>query len=475
MVLTMPAALVNQYLGFDYTGATLGQTAVESQNSASLQFSSQERIIDKGGFTINTLATNYDSGDQTAAMPGVKFSIRYHTDNSIDIFDEDNQEVLFTKDVNGDGNPIYLHHFSSTNTTWNFDVVQNWSFEVFDQSWFVHPLTAYQPNQLITASDLSGYGSTRASWGQQLYPGEELKWEHNASSNTNIGQRNALDSGWTTRIEFTSGGIDVSSCQGFDITGSDPDVDGDVMSLRYDYGDNKLKLYNLETVGISTLITTSNDALDGNPITISLSGSSANLPDSIVHRYYGWEYIHTPTASPQLWRNWRLSRPTANDTLVDDTVFRSLRALIPGYRFKWTTADTAISMFFGKWKSSNAASGVTNTESNVAYWDWGFRVNTSEKVIDLLGMSFNTSNSNYNGGGPTWDDPAKGVTEIGIRYNANNSIDLYDFTNSAVIATKDSDGDGSALYIDVALGDDIATADLNDNFLGGGDVDFGTV
>ena len=35
-------------------------------------------------------------------------SIRYHTDNKIDLYDEAHEEILFTKDSNADGNPITL-------------------------------------------------------------------------------------------------------------------------------------------------------------------------------------------------------------------------------------------------------------------------------------------------------------------------------------------------------------------------------
>ena len=471
MVLTTPGAWNNQYLGFDYTGITTGQTDVQAMNTGALQFSSAEKILEHIGFTINTLSDRYSSGTTTSAMGGGKISFRYHTDNKVDLYDEDNEEVLFTKNVDGDGNPIYLHHYNSTNVSWNYELMQNWSFEPFDQSWFVNPLITYHPNKLVTESDLSSYTDTRVDWGQQLYPGEELRWEHNASNNTNIGQRNALDSGWITRIEFTSSGIDVSDCEGFDIAGSDPDVDGDVMSLRYDYGDNKLKLYNLNTVGISTLITTSNDALDGNPITLSLSGGTATIPTSIVHRYYGWEYIHTPTAYPQTWKNWRLTRPSINNSIKNDTVVRSLRALIPGYRMRWISPASATNTRMGKWKSANASSGLTNVDTNDTYWDWGFRWNNEEKVKDLIGMTFNASNPNYDAATPYWEDPDKGVTQVQIRYNSDNSIDLYDFTNSAIIATVDSAGDGNPIYIDFGTGGNLSA--ITDDFLGGGDVGFG--
>ncbi len=473
MVLTTPAAWNNQYLGFDYTGSALGQTAVESQNTSVLQCTSAEKIIDKGGWTIVSSAQRYGSGSTTAAMGGGKISFRYHTDNKVDLYDEDNEEILFTKDSDADGNPIYLHHYNSTDVTWNYDLLQNWTFEPFDQNFFVHPLQE-EGGTLVTHSSLTNY-SGRAQWGELFYPGQELKWQNNATEDLYFGNRNALNTAWIQKIKLSASGngdIDVSDCEGFDISGSDVEFTSHTMSLKYDYGDKKLKLYNENNVGISTLITTSIDAIaNGDPIKFTISGDDAVLP-VITHRYYGWEYIHTSNY-PQLWRNWRCNRPSANNQIRTDTVLRSLRALIPGWYMRWQTPSSATSIFFGKWKASNAATGLNNVDTNEDRWDWGFRWNSSEQTINLNLMSFNTSNSNYNAGGPTWNDPDKGTTIVGIRYNSNNSVDLYDFTNSAVIATKDSNLDGSPFYLDVGNGTNLS--DITDNFLGGGDVDFGTI
>ena len=99
--------------------------------------------------------------------------------------------------------------------------------------------------------------------------------------------------------------------------------------------------------------------------------------------------------------------------------------------------------------------------------------NECDNIKDLIGMTFNASNPNYDAATPYWEDPDKGVTQVQIRYNSDNSIDLYDFTNSAVIATVDSAGDGNPIYIDFGVGGNLSA--ITDDFLGGGDVDFGTV
>ena len=128
----------------------------------------------------------------------------------------------------------------------------------------------------------------------------------------------------------------------------------------------------------------------------------------------------------------------------------------------------------GQWKSANGASGLSNIEATDQFWDWGFKGTNQERVLNLLGFTFNTSNPNYNAS-PYWQDPDPGTTEIQWRYNSNNSIDLYDHTNSVIIATKDDDGDGSGIYLTFATGSGLTTVQLADDFLGGGDVTFGTL
>ena len=67
-----------------------------------------EKIHEHIGWTINDKAERYLTGTNTAVMGGATISFRYHIDNSIDFYDEDNEQILFTKNVDGDGNPIHL-------------------------------------------------------------------------------------------------------------------------------------------------------------------------------------------------------------------------------------------------------------------------------------------------------------------------------------------------------------------------------
>ena len=91
---------------------------------------------------------------------------------------------------------------------------------------------------------------------------------------------------------------------------------------------------------------------------------------------------------------------------------------------------------------------------------------------DMVGMTINTSNSNYVGGGDLeWENPSPGTTVIGLRYHSNNTIDLYDFTGDEIIGTVNATQDGNPVYISVAFDNPVTTtADMNDDFFGGGDV-----
>ena len=472
MVCETPTGWAQQYFAWNYTGTATGQTSVVNQASSTLRATSQEYMMEDEGWTINTRAQRYDENQQTVVMSQAKISFRYHVDNSVDLFDEDNEEVLFTKDVDFDGTPQYLHVLFSGGSP-SHQWFKDWTFESFAPGWYYHPESKYKPNQRFTADTFDG--SSRWIWGELMYPGQELIFQENmgGSGNTHIGVRNGDDTAWTKSVTFDGTNI-TNSPIGFDIASnyaSGYGVNNKWVALRYTKGDNKLKWWDINTTGVETLITTANVAEDGNAIRISASGNN-KVPNAPTLRYYGWEYIHTPTNHPQPWGNWRLDRPTVNDTIRNDTVLRQIRALIPGYFMRWTTANSATQIFQGGWKTSNPSSGQTNTDTSPPMWDWGWKITANEKIEDLKGMTFNTSNSNYNSSNTRWDDPDKGNTRIQLRYHSTNKIDLHDHTSNEIIATKDDDGDGTGIYFAAAIG--VNLTNLSDNFFSGGDMTQGS-
>ena len=465
-----PAGWAQQYFAWNYTGTATGQTSVINQASTTVRATSQEYIMEDEGWTINTKSQRYNTSVQTSPMNGGKISFRYHVDNSVDLFDEDNEEVLFTKDVDFDGTPQYLHALFSGGAP-SHQWFKDWTFEPFGATWYTHSASKYKPNLRFHPTQLPG--GSQYSWGELMYPGQELVWNFsNTNHNTFIGIRNPANTAWVKYLKLSQTKVNAGDVMGFDIDtyySGGYTLTSKTVSLRYDYGDDKLKFYDITIAGVETLITTATVAEDGNAIRISIAGNGL-VPQAVSLRYYGWEYVHTPTADPQSWRNWRCDRPSVNDRIKTDTVMKQRRGLLPGYYMRWQTANSAPSMFFGEWKTSNATSGLTNMETAPhGHWNWGWRENTSEEIKERKGMSFNTSNTNYNGS-DRWTNPAPGVTQIQLRYHAStNKIDLHDFTNNRVILTKDVDGDGSAIYMAWMAANGITTGQLTDDFFGGGD------
>ena len=376
MTCVSPNTWAQQYFSWDYTGTATGQLSIVQQLTTSWRATSQEYLMEQDGYTINTKAERYDTSVQTVNnIGGAKISVRYHVDNSLDVFDEDNEEILFTKDADMDGTPAYMYIGYTGGATSNM-MWTDWTFEPFAPGLYHHPANTYTPNQRFTAETLTGGG--RFIWGEKLYPGQEFIFQENmgGSGNTYIGVRNADDTAWVrwvgfngTKIDEVAGGFDIASNYA-----SGYNVNNKWLALRYTHGDNKLRWYDINTTGVETLITTATVACDGNAITISIGGNNKAPTLGAEVRYYGWEYVHTPTADPQPWRNWRCDRPAINDRIKTDTVMRSLRPLMPGYYMRWETANTAPSMFFGQWKTSNASTGLTNMETVPhTYWDWGWR------------------------------------------------------------------------------------------------------
>ena len=76
--------------------------------------------------------------------------------------------------------------------------------------------------------------------------------------------------------------------------------------------------------------------------------------------------------------------------------------------------------------------------------------NTNEEIDAVKGWTFNTSNSNYST--LKWTDPNPGNTRISLRYHSNNSMDLFDETNSEVIISKSVVNDGNPIYISWTVG-----------------------
>jgi len=514
---TVPTAAGNQYWSTNFTGTEdlgNGQNNAYQSGEMTWRLTNQERFVAHANAAMNTDYTAMDTSTTTLPLPGRNMSWRYNSNNRWDLFDEDTDEVVLTGDsvLSGDVYPYLLAVNNSTD--YITDYVQ-FEWEWNKAAWFMEYRDWSSGHNANTYLSLSGNGlalmeatsflSTfsggfyylgsevyKATWGQKMRPGQEYIFtmptinQHTSTKNNfKIGVLDSTHRQYTTAINFNRLGQPKNQSDqdlGFTLAagiGTVTDCAGASMRLKYEYSTNKL-VCDRVVAGVRTKIGESTSALDGNPIFITIGGDSTRLPAATGVEYYGWEVVHEGVGHYNPWGNWRIGSFPENEGLgvgttagvlsyKADQVWRHKDGLPAGYKMHWTLPSTQINGQIGQWASTNASSGLTNVENLDTYWDWSWQTNTSEEIDGLKGWTFNTSNSNYSA--TKWTDPSPGNTKFSIRYHSDNSLDIFDESNSAVIATKDVNGDGNPIFISwVAGGATQNQSQMQDDFFSGGDV-----
>ena len=518
---TVPTQAGNQYWTTNFEGTRdlgSGQNNAYAAGEMTWRLTVNEKFVAHTDCSFNTNYTAIDPGDNTITLglAGRNISWRYNSDNTWDLFDEDTDEVILTGNDSLDGNDMYPYLLAVNNTT---DVLSNYVQYEWDwnqKAWFIEYRdwsSGHNSNVALTirnnampmktgANSLEqsdGYhvitnAAVNVTWGEKLRPGQELKFTMLSQTSANasrqnmiIGVLNSTFSSYDHGFRFHSNGaLKAQSEQDAGVTvqaGITTTCAGASLRLKYDYGDNKLKLDAVRS-GVRETLAVSDSALDGNPIYISLGGNSTRLPTTTGVEYYGWETVHEGIGHYNPWGNWRIGGFPENQTGLTtgfhsgegtvlgfkaDQVLRHKDGLAPGYKMHWLLPTTQTNSQIGQWSSSNSSSGIVNVENNDSLWDWSWQTNTSEQIDALKGWSFNTSNSNYSA--TQWTDPSPGNTKFSIRYHSDNTIDIFDESNTEIIATKDVNGDGNPIYISwVAGGATNNVAQMQDDFFGGGDV-----
>ena len=114
--------------GIDYTGAATGVVTAEDDLLTSFKYQTNESIIADISWSHNTSASGYflagggtipsyrvgGSGTEIGLV-----SLRYITDNTLEIWSETNNELIATSVVHPDGSDIYLHYGVNGNTTYS--------------------------------------------------------------------------------------------------------------------------------------------------------------------------------------------------------------------------------------------------------------------------------------------------------------------------------------------------------------------
>ena len=505
--------------GVGYGGTTgLGNGPLNPYNNAtsSWRISTSNAIRVAQNATINSNYTALDSGGVlTLDLAGRNISWRYNSNNSWDLFDEDTDEVILTGDSNLDGNDMYPYLFGAADTQQYTSNILQWEWEWNAAQWFAEyrdwesgrstitflsKIPGAKPLKTATQAIPTqnngfyylGNAQYKVTWGEKMRPGQEFSWtqlsdnSHGATKNNMIiGVLNSDSDAFTHGVRFhQNGDLKEQSLQdsGFTVqAGITTTTAGQSCRLKYDYGDNKLKLEVVRS-GVRETLAVSDSALDGNPIFITLSGESTRIPTTQGVEVYGWEIAHEPPGYYNPWNNWRIGSFPENTNLSvgiastgnvlawqADQVWRHKDGLAAGYKMHWLTPVTHPNGQIGQWSSSNASSGLTNLENVDTYWDWSWQHNTSEEIDAVKGWTFNTSNSNYSA--TKWTDPNPGTTRISLRYHSDNSMDLFDETNSEVIISKSVANDGNPIYLSWVVGGSTNNQNqMQDDFFNGGDV-----
>ena len=514
---TVPTTAGNQYWATAFEGTEdlgSGENNAYQAGEMTWRLTNQEKFNAHEDCTLNTNYTAID-GSGTLSMSGRNMSWRYNSDNTWDIFDEDTDEVVITGDDVLSGN-VYPYLLSVNNSDdvlsdyvqyeweWNkkswFMEYRDWDSSDNNNAWLNLSANGHALQEATASLTFSnghysiGNGTYNVTWGEKMRPGQEFVWtqlntNQNGSTKNNmiIGVLDSTKRAYQAGVKFYRGGyLKQTAYQdaGFTNVGAGSTLlptAGTSMRLQYESGTNKLVCYSINA-GVRTKLAESSSALDGNPIFVSMGGDSTRLPVTSGVEVYGWEVAHEGVGHYNPWNNWRIGGFPENSGVTvgiattgqvlahkADQVWRHKDGLASGYKMHWQLPTTATNTRFGVWKTGNAASGLTNVENAPGLWDWSWRLNTSEEILDLDGMSFNTSNSNYTS--TKWVDPNPGSTKFSIRYHANNSLDIYDESNSEIIATKDAACDGNPIFISSGAGGAMSNAQqMVDDFFGGGDV-----
>ena len=120
-----PTSQTNSQIGvYSSNSPTSGLNNLENDSDYwdwSWQTNTSEEIDALKGWTFNTSNSNYTATKWTDPNPGTtRFSLRYHANNTMDLFDETNDEVIISKTATNDGNPVYISWVAGGNTV-SFD------------------------------------------------------------------------------------------------------------------------------------------------------------------------------------------------------------------------------------------------------------------------------------------------------------------------------------------------------------------
>ena len=137
----------SQRFGIDYTGASSGVVNAHTTITSSLAYSTGENLVQSGADWLwNTGSSFYNAGGPNwgrgSNVDLGMLSLIYNTDNSLELYSEDTGELIATKAVALDGNPIHFYFGVNEATTPSF--MPTISKQTIGQG--SHPVTSFAPD-----------------------------------------------------------------------------------------------------------------------------------------------------------------------------------------------------------------------------------------------------------------------------------------------------------------------------------------
>ena len=240
-------------------------------------------------------------------------------------------------------------------------------------------------------------------YGRQLAKGEEFLFDHTSTSqsywlgiwgggSTYTTTLVGTGSYWTKSLRFASTDVVSKAGSGNATKGFDLATDFDVtqgatkFALVYDYSSSKLQLWE-RSIGTAsehrTLITTANDAEDGNPVTISAAYhvSGADIP-TFTAREHTFEIVaNEGTPDDTTWF----------DGVEVNTVIRHGTGLHPGEKMTCVSPTGWAQQYFS-WDYTGTATGQL---SIVQQLTTSWRATSQEYLMEQDGYTINTKAQRY--------------------------------------------------------------------------------
>ena len=352
----------------------------------------------------------------------------------------------------------------------NGDESSGGSLPAIANNWYVS-YGADAGTQMQTATIGNTYRNDNPFYnGDALEKGHEFVWTHNPAYSYMIGLWGAAEaaqsgndalqpSNWSVGFAYAANNTRFSQPDSSGVTieqsGSFAGYYGmsnGQLAIRFGQ-DNYLYLYEIVNGGYS-LIGKSNSTVAGTSVMIQWASFNEGSFPVMTERTESWEIVHDLDSSQASeWSN----------GLELSTIIKSRVSVSPGEKL------TLNMSYFGRSEKiglgyTGASTGVVGAEDTLVT---PLFYNTAEVLKEPgaaeVNWTWNTSAAgSYDPNGDQSDIGYDNGTQLGLislRYNSDNSLELWHETNNELIATRKVDLDGSAFHIYLGANEDNHTAD----------------